>query len=157
MRLKTQAMRLCSCAMGAANRAGSDIPTPPLSTKSAGLEDAAARSVRSLCACTASWKCLWPADISSLACLGYSQGVAVFAAGVAAYSDDEDGGEGEEFVAAAAVDVQVGVEEAVLVEKDDRQAVMPEEPVKIVALGVAFVVPPSRRSRGSFCPACSLR
>ena len=28
---------------------------------------------------------------------------------------DEDGGEGEEFVAAAAVDVQVGVEEAVLV------------------------------------------
>ncbi len=27
MRLKTQAMRLCSCAMGAANRAGSDIPT----------------------------------------------------------------------------------------------------------------------------------
>ena len=61
-----------------------------------------------------------------------------------AASDDEDGGEGEEFVAAAAVDVQVGVEEAVLVEKDDRQAVMPEEPVKIVALGVAFVVPPSR-------------
>ena len=151
MRLKTQAMRLCSCAMGAANRAGSDIPTPPLSTKSAGLEDAAARSVRSLCACTASWKCLWPADISSLACLGYSQGVAVFAAGAAA-SDDEDGGEGEEFVAAAAVDVQVGVEEAVLVEKDDRQAVMPEEPVKIVALGVAFVVPPSRRRRGSLCP-----
>jgi len=87
-----------------------------------------------------------------LACLGYSQGVAVFAAGVAAYSDDEDGGEGEEFVAAAAVDVQVGVEEAVLVEKDDRQAVMPEEPVKIVALGVAFVVPPSRRRRGSLCP-----
>ena len=82
--------------------------------------------------------------------------MAVFAAGAAA-SDDEDGGEGEEFVAAAAVDVQVGVEEAVLVEKDDRQAVMPEEPVKIVALGVAFVVPPSRRSRGSFCPACSLR
>ena len=100
--------------VGAANRAGSDIPTPPLSTKSAGLEDAAARSVQSLCACAASWKCLWPADISSLACLGYSQGVAAFAAGVAA-SDDEDGGEGEEFVAAAAVDVQVGVEEAVLV------------------------------------------
>ena len=48
-----------------------------------------------------------------MACLGYSQGVAVFAAGVAAYSDDEDGGEGEEFVAAAAVDVQIGVEEAV--------------------------------------------
>ena len=67
-------------------------------------------------------------------------------------TDDEDGGEGEEFVAAAAVDVQVGVEEAVLVEKDDRQAVMPEEPVKIVALGVAFVVPPSRRRRGSLCP-----
>ena len=54
--------------------------------------------------------------------------------------------------AAAAVDVQVGVEEAVLVEKDDRQAVMPEEPVKIVALGVAFVVPPSRRRRGSLRP-----
>ena len=78
--------------MGAANRAGSDIPTPPLSTKSAGLEDAAARSAQSLCACTVSWKCLWPADISSLACRGYSQGVAVFAAGAAA-SDDEDGGE----------------------------------------------------------------
>ena len=38
--------------------------------------------------------------------------MAVFAAGAAA-SDDEDGGEGEEFVAAAAVDVQIGVEEAV--------------------------------------------
>ena len=34
--------------MGAANRAGSDIPTPPLSTKSAGLdEDAAAHDARS--------------------------------------------------------------------------------------------------------------
>ena len=32
-------MRLRSCAMGAANRAGSDIPTPPLSTKSAGRHE----------------------------------------------------------------------------------------------------------------------